>query len=178
MSNFFFSLHSCFLKNLLKLSIVCLKFNADTALCWINYTVSEFPKLFQSTISFVRKLFLSYFLVQYICPNHWIVFSFLFVPLSILRKLSYFVLAHRQLFEHRLINYNIDMSSSKKIDLCRDFAAGVEFMFIGWRYSQSCGSFRPSFVNYCPSNLLSGSTFHPLTHLPCVKVQYIQTVYG
>ncbi len=31
---------------------------------------------------------------------------------------------------------------------------------IDWRYSQSCWScwlFRPSFVNYCPSNLLSGS---------------------
>jgi hypothetical protein len=29
--------------------------------------------------------------------------------------------------------------------------------FIDWRYSQSCWYFRPSFVNYCPSNLLSGS---------------------
>jgi hypothetical protein len=29
--------------------------------------------------------------------------------------------------------------------------------FIDWRYSQSCWNFRPSFVNYCPSNLLSGS---------------------
>jgi len=30
--------------------------------------------------------------------------------------------------------------------------------FIDWRYSQSKGYFRPSFVNWCPSNLLSGST--------------------
>jgi hypothetical protein len=36
--------------------------------------------------------------------------------------------------------------------------------FIDWRYSQSCWYFRPSFVNCCPSNLLSGSTF--LTPFP------------
>jgi hypothetical protein len=30
--------------------------------------------------------------------------------------------------------------------------------------------FRPSFVNYCPSNLLCGS---PPPHLPKVKVQYV-----
>jgi hypothetical protein len=29
--------------------------------------------------------------------------------------------------------------------------------FIDWRYSQSCWYFRPSFVNCCPSPLLSGS---------------------
>jgi hypothetical protein len=34
---------------------------------------------------------------------------------------------------------------------------------------------RPSFVNNCLTNLLSGSTPH---HLPCVKVQYIQKVIG
>jgi hypothetical protein len=34
---------------------------------------------------------------------------------------------------------------------------------------------RPSFVNNCLTNLLSGSTPHPL---PCVKVQYIQKVIG
>ncbi len=33
--------------------------------------------------------------------------------------------------------------------------------FIDWWYSQSCWYFRPSFVNCCPSNLLSGS--HPPT---------------
>ncbi len=38
--------------------------------------------------------------------------------------------------------------------------------FIDWRYSQSCWHFRPSFVNYCPSNLLSGS---PPPPFPCVK---------
>jgi hypothetical protein len=37
-------------------------------------------------------------------------------------------------------------------------------------YSQSCWYFRPSFVNCCPSNLLSGSTRPPI---PCAKVQYI-----
>ncbi len=34
-------------------------------------------------------------------------------------------------------------------------------VFTDWRYSQSSGHFRPSFVNCCPSNLLSGSTLPP-----------------
>jgi hypothetical protein len=34
----------------------------------------------------------------------------------------------------------------------------IEFM--EWRYSQLCWYFRPSFVNFCPSNLLSGSPPH------------------
>ncbi len=33
--------------------------------------------------------------------------------------------------------------------------------FIDWRYSQSYWYFRPSFVNCCPSNLLSGSISPP-----------------
>ncbi len=45
-----------------------------------------------------------------------------------------------------------------------------------WRYSQSCWYFRPSFVNYCLSNLLSGSTSPP--PLPKAIVQYIQTSCG
>jgi hypothetical protein len=49
--------------------------------------------------------------------------------------------------------------------------------FIDWRYSQSWWYFLPSFVNYCPSNLLSGSPPHPSIIFK-VKVQYIQTVYG
>ncbi len=44
--------------------------------------------------------------------------------------------------------------------------------FIDWRYSRSCWYFRPSFVNCCTYNLLSGSTLPP-PPLPCVKVQYI-----
>jgi hypothetical protein len=44
------------------------------------------------------------------------------------------------------------------------------------QYSQSCWYFRPSFVSYCPSNLLS-------IHLPppfpeSMKLKYIQTVCG
>ncbi len=48
--------------------------------------------------------------------------------------------------------------------------------FIDWRYSQSCSYFRPRFLNCCPSNLLSGSNLPPPCPLPCVKVQYVQTV--
>ncbi len=46
--------------------------------------------------------------------------------------------------------------------------------FIDWRYSQSCCYFRPSCVNCCPSNLLSGST--PSPHpLPCVNKYTVYT---
>ncbi len=38
--------------------------------------------------------------------------------------------------------------------------------FIVWIYSQSCWYFRSSFVSFCPSPLLSGSTLPPL---PCVN---------
>jgi hypothetical protein len=33
--------------------------------------------------------------------------------------------------------------------------------FIYWRYSQACWYFRPTFVNYCPSNFLSVHLPHP-----------------
>ncbi len=63
------------------------------------------------------------------------------------------------------------MSSSKK-KTCKGTWRG-KFLseFIYWRYSQSCWYFRPSFVNCCPSNLLSDSTL-PFSTLPSVKVQY------
>jgi hypothetical protein len=63
------------------------------------------------------------------------------------------------------------MSSSKKWPV-KGLCGRCLLEFIGWRYSQSCRYFRPSFVDYCPSNLLSGSP----PPLPCVKVQYLQTV--
>jgi hypothetical protein len=47
--------------------------------------------------------------------------------------------------------------------------------FIDWRNSQSCWYFQPSFVNNCPSNLLSDS---PPSSLPCVKVEYMLAVCG
>jgi hypothetical protein len=50
---------------------------------------------------------------------------------------------------HGLINYK-DTNTK-----CRLYWCLIEFL--DWRYSQSCWYFRPSFVNYCPSNLLSGS---------------------
>jgi hypothetical protein len=46
--------------------------------------------------------------------------------------------------------------------------------FIEWRYSQSCWYFRPSFVNYCPSNLLSGL---PPPPPPLPPSQSQRTVY-
>ena len=49
------------------------------------------------------------------------------------------------------------------------------FIRIDWRYSQSCWYFRPSFVNCCPSNLLSGSTLLPPS---LCQSTVIQTVCG
>jgi hypothetical protein len=43
-------------------------------------------------------------------------------------------------------------------------------------YSTNLSQNIPSFVNYCPSNLLSGSS--PPSPLPKAKVQIIQTVCG
>jgi hypothetical protein len=50
--------------------------------------------------------------------------------------------------------------------------------FIDWKYSQSCWHFRPSIVNYCPSNHLSGSpSLPPLpSPLPCVKKYTIYSI--
>jgi hypothetical protein len=46
-----------------------------------------------------------------------------------------------------------------------------------WGYSQSCCYFRPSFENYCLSNLLAGSLYPPLPPSQNQStVQYIQTV--
>ncbi len=71
---------------------------------------------------------------------------------------------------HGLINYKNTKTK------CRIYWGLIEF--IDWRYSHSCWHFRPSFVNCCPSNLLSSSPFTSPPPLPCVKVQYIQTVCG
>ncbi len=53
---------------------------------------------------------------------------------------------------HKLINYKDDKTS---------------LVFIEWRCHQSCWYFRPSFLDYCPSNLLSvsGSPSPPLSLL-------------
>ncbi len=59
---------------------------------------------------------------------------------------------------------------------CRLYWCLIEL--IDWIYSQLCWYFRPSFVNYCLCNLLSGSTFPTRPPLPKVKVQYMQTVCG
>ncbi len=72
-------------------------------------------------------------------------------------------------WKHGLIYYidtKAKVSSSKKVFF--------------WRYSQSCLYFRPSSVNCCPSNLLSGSTLPPSPFpLPCVNkyIVYTYTVY-
>ncbi len=49
----------------------------------------------------------------------------------------------------------------------------IECIPIDWRYSQPCWYFRPSFVNYCPSNLLSSLWFTSPTLPPFPKSMYI-----
>jgi hypothetical protein len=52
------------------------------------------------------------------------------------------------------------MSSSKKLTW-KGLCGRCLSEFIDWRYSQSCWYFRPSFVNYSPSNIFSGSPLPP-----------------
>jgi hypothetical protein len=56
---------------------------------------------------------------------------------------------------------------------CRLYWCLIEF--IDWRYRQSCRYFRPSFVNWCHSNLFSDLPY-PSPPLPKVKVQYTDSV--
>ncbi len=81
---------------------------------------------------------------------------------------------------HGLINY-IDTKAKcrhrKKLTCVKVLCGRCLSEFVDWRYSQSCWYFRPNSVNCCSSHLLSGSTL-PSPPLPCVKVQYIQTVFG
>ncbi len=60
--------------------------------------------------------------------------------------------------EHGLINYK-----DAKAKCCHLKTWHIEGLcgrwlseYVEWRYSKSCWYFRPSFVNYCPTNLLSG----------------------
>jgi hypothetical protein len=61
---------------------------------------------------------------------------------------------------HELINYIDTMAK------CRHLKNWLAKVLCVSCLSQSCWYFRPSFVNYCPSNLLYGSTPPPL---PCVN---------
>jgi hypothetical protein len=49
---------------------------------------------------------------------------------------------------------------------------------IDWRYDQSYFYFRPSFVNCCPSPLLSGSTLPPFLFPVCILFTRIQYLKG
>jgi hypothetical protein len=52
------------------------------------------------------------------------------------------------------------------------------FISIDWRDSQSCWYFRPSYVNHCPSPLLSGSTLPSFPSPPSLCEIYTYTVCG
>ncbi len=84
----------------------------------------------------------------------------------------------RLIYYHGLINYRDTKTKCRHLKklTVKVLCGRCLLEFVDWRYSQSCWYFRPSFVNYCPSNLLSGSLPPPLH--PCVKVQCIKTVSG
>ncbi len=72
---------------------------------------------------------------------------------------------------HGLINYKDTKTK------CRLYWCLIEF--IVWRNSESCWYFRPSFVNYCPANLLSGSPPPPIPLSQSQSTIYCtQTVCG
>ncbi len=78
---------------------------------------------------------------------------------------------------HWLINYKGTkkvISSKKKLTCNGTFRQVLIRVYrLEIQYSQSCWYFRPSFVNFSPSNLLFGSP-----PPPPLKVQYLQTVCG
>ncbi len=63
--------------------------------------------------------------------------------------------------DHGLIDYKVIKAKCRHLkNLPVHCTETLRQVFIR-RYSQSCLYFRPSFVNCCPSNLLSGSTLPP-----------------
>ncbi len=62
-------------------------------------------------------------------------------------------------YNHGLINYKDNKTKCLKKLTCEGTLRQV-FIRV-YRHSQSCWYFRPSFMNYCPSNLLSRSPFLP-----------------
>ncbi len=70
------------------------------------------------------------------------------------------------------------MSSSNKKLPVKGLCGRCLLEFIDWRYSQSCWYFRPRFVNYWPSNLLSGSPPPPCPFHVSKYSVYRQCVAG
>ncbi len=80
----------------------------------------------------------------------------------------------RNLWVNSLYNGQINYKGTKTN--CHFYWYLIEY--INWRHSQLCWYFWPSFVNYCPSNLLSGSPppLHPFAKSS--TVYYRQCVAG
>ncbi len=113
------------------------------------------PPLFQRRLRFVNApsliTLVSYFVHSH-CPLYFAFWRQLFRhPPKILQCWFLF-----KCFHGRLINYKDTKAKYryKKLPV-EGFCGRCLLEFIDWRYSQSCWYFRPSFVNYCPSNLSS-----------------------
>ncbi len=94
------------------------------------------------------------------------------------KSLSNIVYSVPMRYCHRLMN-NIETKAKgrhlKKLT-CKGLGGRCLSEFIDWRYSQSCSYFRPSFVNCCSSNLLSGSTIPPFVWISILV--YTLTVWS
>jgi hypothetical protein len=64
-------------------------------------------------------------------------------------------------YNHRLINYKDTKTKCRHLKKVTCEGTSRQVFIRVYRHSQSCWYFRPSFVNYCPSNLLSSSPFLP-----------------
>jgi hypothetical protein len=89
---------------------------------------------------------------------------FTFLILLLISNLITWILRYTEQCYHGLINY-IDTKAKcrhlKKFTCQGTLRQVFVRVYIDKRYSQSCWYFRPSFLNCCPSNLLSGSSLPP-----------------
>ncbi len=82
---------------------------------------------------------------------------------------------YRNFWVNSLYNGQINYKGTKT--KCHFYWYLIEY--IEWRHSQLCWYFWPSFVSYCPSNLLSGSPPpSPLCKVKNSTVHILQTVCG
>ncbi len=95
----------------------------------------------------------------------WLIIPICFRPCSCRSQCFFYLVTPLYTQRHGLAKYKDTKTK------CRLYWCLIEF--IDWRNGQLCWYFRPSSVNYCPSNLLSSS---PPSHTMLKYSTYIQTV--
>jgi hypothetical protein len=81
---------------------------------------------------------------------------------------------------HGLINYKDTKTKSRHLNklTCKGTLRPLIIRYYRLEIQSVMLVFSNQLYDYCPSNLLSGSPPPTPPPLPCVKVQYIQTVYS